>query len=174
MPVAKDPSTELVFNSPILGTSRKNTEPDVILSPEEKSRRIAAKKAQIEARRAQDLALLQRPIFTIPILRAKVKDDKRNDPSLKKFFATGEVDRLLQEGFMEMGRNYTDWSSIKEIHGLTDAELGLLRQAYNKYFGITTDDLILVATPMAAKKPNILLIIGVAVVGLLVVRKILN
>jgi hypothetical protein len=168
MPAAKDPSTDLIYMPiPILARPKGDGN-DVILSPEEKSRLIAAKKAQIEARRAFELSMLQRPIM--PMAISKKLADLASSDSLKKFFATGEVDLTLKDGFEEMGRNYNDWASVKNRFGLTDAQINLLRNAHNKYFGIQVDNVI--SSP--SKKPNVLLLVGVAVVGLLVIRKVLN
>jgi hypothetical protein len=108
MPAAKDPSTDLIYMPiPILARPKGDGN-DVILSPEEKSRRIAAKKAQIEARRAFDLAMLQRPIMPGDSIPA------------------------------------------------------------------STNPVVIPAAPPEKKKPNVLLLVGVAVVGLLVIRKVLN
>jgi hypothetical protein len=182
MPVSQDPlntSTDLARPNTTLASSRPDinqvitNQPDLnksVLSAQERARknseRIAAKKAEIEAQRAFNLSMLRRPIM--PGSRALANLEASD--SLKKFFATGEVDLTLKEGFEEMGRNYNDWTSVKNKFGLTDAQINLLRNAHHIYFGIPLDNVIL----SPSKKPNVLLLVGVAVVGLLVIRKVLN
>jgi hypothetical protein len=184
MPVSEDPiNTSAVLARPngSLASSRPDinqvitNQPDLnlsVLSAQERARknseRIAAKKAQIEARRAFELSMLRRPIM--PMAISKKLADLASSDSLKKFFATGEVDPTLKDGFEEMGRNYNDWASVKNRFGLTDAQINLLRNAHHIYFGIPVDNVI--SSP--SKKPNVLLLVGVAVVGLLVIRKVLN
>jgi hypothetical protein len=172
MPAAKDPSTDLIYMPiPILARPKGDGN-DVILSPEEKSRRIAAKKAQIEARRAFELSMLRRPI--LPVASSKELKNLEASDSLKKFFATGEVDLTLKEGFEEMGRNYNDWAGLKNKFKLTDAQTNLLLNAHHTYFGIIGGIPVDNVISSPSKKPNVLLLVGVAVVGLLVIRKVLN
>lgn len=182
MPVSQDPldtSTDLARPNTPLASSRPDinqvitNQPDLnksVLSAQERARknseRIAAKKAQIEARRAFELSMLRRPIMPGSKKLAMLEASD----SLTKFFATGEVDLTLKEGFEEMGRNYNDWASIKNKFGLTDSQINLLRNAHHIYFGIPTNNVTL----PQGKKPNVLLLVGVAVVGLLVIRKVLN
>jgi hypothetical protein len=184
MPVSQDPlntSTDLARPNGSLASSRPDinqvitNQPDLnksVLSAQERARknseRIAAKKAQIEARRAFELSMLRRPI--LPVASSKELKNLEASDSLKKFFATGEVDLTLKEGFEEMGRNYNDWAGLKNKFKLTDAQINLLRNAHHIYFGIPGDNVI--SSP--SKKSNVLLLVGVAVVGLLVIRKVLN
>ena len=124
MPVSEDPiNTSAVLARPngSLASSRPDinqvitNQPDLnksVLSAQERARknseRIAAKKAQIEARRAFELSMLRRPIMP--------------------------------------------GDSIRD----------------------STNDVVIPAAPLEKKKPNVLLLVGVAVIGLLVIRKVLN
>jgi len=166
------PNTPLASSRPDINQVITN-QPDLnksFLSAQERARknseRIAAKKAQIEAQRAFELSMLRRPIMPGSKKLAMLEASD----SLKKFFATGEVDLTLKEGFEEMGRNYNDWAGLKNKFGLADAQINLLRNAHHTYFGIPA---VNVTLPQG-KKPNALLLVGVAVVGLLVIRKVLN
>lgn len=94
--------------------------------------------------------------------------------SLDTFFATGEINTLLRDGLSEMGPNYSDWNSVQAKLNLTPQQLEMLKGAYNKFYGMTTDDLVPISDTTDAKKPNVLLLVGAAVVGLIVIRKILN
>lgn len=186
MPVSEDPiNTSAVLARP--NTNLASSRPDInqvitnqpdlnlsVLSAQERARknseRIAAKKAQIEARRAFELSMLRRPILP----GSKALANLEASDSLKKFFATGEVDITLKEGFEEMGRNYNDWAGLKNKFKLTDAQINLLRNAHHTYFGIVGGIPVDNVISSPSKKPNVLLLVGVAVIGLLVIRKVLN
>lgn len=90
--------------------------------------------------------------------------------SVQTFLSSGIVDKTMMEGFAEMGANFSDWSTIQASLGLSDSQLARLKSAHAKYFGSPE-------TPMATdsgKKPNYLLWGGLAVVAILVVRKLLK
>jgi hypothetical protein len=124
MPVSEDPiNTSAVLARP--NTNLASSRPDInqvitnqpdlnlsVLSAQERARknseRIAAKKAQIEARRAFELSMLRRPILP---------GERIDAPSVAVVIPVGPIEK---------------------------------------------------------KKPNVLLLVGVAVVGLLVIRKVLN
>ena len=151
----------------------------MILSPEEKARLIALKKADVISRRPLFSSTLP-PTSTI----SKIGADARVDRSMQTFLQTGVVDKVMMEGFSEMGRAValTEWASIQNRFGLTDAQLNSLKAAHANYFGLALEsparrfEIGRFALPPTEpeKKPNILLLVGVAVVGLLVIRKVLN
>jgi hypothetical protein len=160
---------------------------DVILSPQERARLIELKKADVANRR---------PLFSStpqPVSRAlsQIASDAKADRSIQTFLQTGVVDKVMIEGFAEMGSAValTQWASIQNRYGLTDAQLNSLKAAHANYFGLALTspapgglgagavDETLVITDMpttSASKPNVLLLVAAAVVGLLVIRKVLN
>jgi len=170
---------QVITNQPDLNLSVLNAQERA----RKKSELIAAKKTQIEPSRAFELSMLRRPIM--PGLALESPAPPRNrvpafgetleaSDSLKKFFATGEVDITLKEGFEEMGRNYNDWAGLKNKFKLTDAQTNLLLNAHHTYFGIVGGIPVDNVISSPSKKPNVLLLVGVAVIGLLVIRKVLN
>lgn len=189
MPVSKDPSSELVYNSGsrLFGGDKYGGTRDVILSPEEKARLIALKKADVISRR---------PLFSStppPVASgiSKISSDAKKDRSMQTFLQTGVVDNFMMEGFAEMGSAValTQWASIQNRYGLTDAQLNSLKAAHANYFGLALTspapgglgagavDETLVTTDMPTTpglKPNVVLLVVAAVVGLLVIRKVLN
>jgi len=181
MPAYRDPSSELVYNSgsQLFGSDKYGGTRDVILSPEEKARLIALKKADVISRR---------PLFSsnpqaISSQISKIGAAAQVDKSMQTFLQTGVVDKTMIEGFSEMGRAValTEWASIQNRFGLTDAQLNSLKAAHANYFGLALtspapprNDVTALPMTEPGKKPNILLLLGVAVVGLLVIRKVLN
>lgn len=170
--------TGIAYGSPLSGGDKYGGTRDVILSPEEKARIIALKRADVMSRRSI-FSSTPPPTSTI----SKIGADAGVDRSMQTFLKTGVVDKVMMEGFSEMGSAValTEWASIQNRFGLTDAQLNSLKAAHANYFGLALaspaprpNDVTALPMTESGKKPNILLLLGVAVVGLLVIRKVLN
>jgi len=117
------------------------------------------------------------PSSSKPVIKgglSKAAAQIKMNKSLATLFQTGFIDDVLKDGFSEMGKNYTDWASVQQKNNLSNEQLDLLKKAHAKYFALTTDELAPIALTPTTKKPNYLLLGALALVGLLVVRKILK
>lgn len=159
---------QLSYSDPLLQTasvpsSSKPTGPSIIYSPE-------YIKSKLTKRPSMPSSLTSVAKGGLSKAAAQIKMNK----SLATLFKTGFIDDVLKDGFSEMGKNYTDWASVQQKNNLSNEQLDLLKKAHAKYFALTTDELAPIALTPTTKKPNYLLLGALALVGLLVVRKILK
>jgi len=166
MAAARD--TDLSYDPIIMSasTSGKSTGPQIIYSPDY----VKQKAAQVMAKfpNSNPMAVNNGAIAVSKI--GKTAEVKR---SLQTLFETGIADKTMIEGFMEMGKDFNDWSLFKSGWGLTSAQLKMVVAAHAKYFGLSTDEIAPMPTT-PAKKPNYLLWGAIVVGALLVVRKLMK
>lgn len=173
----------VAYGDPVLSTatvgvtalpvSSKPSGPGIVYSPEYKAQKLANAKSIVGMSRAI----------------SKIASDAQSNKSLQTFLQTGVVDKLMMEGFAEMGPSVTlsDWALIQKRWGLTNAQLSSMKTAHANYFGLalaspapggrgSAPDAAPMPMPMTepAKKPNYLLWAAIAVGGFFIVRKFLK
>lgn len=165
MPEPRD--NQLSYSDPLLQSasvpsSSKPTGPSIIYSPEYIQSKLTNRPSMLSIK----------PVLSegVSMAAAQITMNK----SLATLFQTGFIDDVLKDGFSEMGKNFTDWASVQKRFNLSNEQLDLLKKAHAKYFGLSTDELVPLALTPTTKKPNYLLLGALALVGLLVVRKILK
>lgn len=160
--------TDLSYDPIIMSasTSGKSTGPQVIYSPDY----VKQKAAQVMAKFPNSNAMA---VNKSAIAVSKISKTAEVNRSLQTLFESGVADKTLMEGFMEMGKDFNDWSLLKSRWGLTSAQLEMVVAAHAKYFGLSSEEIQPITTT-PAKKPNYLLWGAIAVGALLVVRKLMK
>lgn len=163
MPEPRD--NQLSYSDPLLQSasvpsSSKPTGPSIIYSPEYIQSKLASTPSTPSLK----------PVISggVSMAAAQITMNK----SLATLFQTGFIDDVLKDGFSEMGKNFTDWASVQKRFNLSNEQLDLLKKAHAKYFGLTTDELVPLASTPTTKKPNYLLWGALAVGGFFLVRKL--
>ena len=174
----------VAYGDPVLSTatvgitsmpvSSKPSSPDVVYSPEYKAQKLA------NAKSIGSIVGMSSAI-------SKFASDAQSNKSLQRFLQTGEVDKLMMEGFAEMGPAVTlsQWAEIQKRWGLTNAQLNSLKTAHANYFGLalaspapggrgSAPDAAPMPMTEPAKKPNYLLWAAIAVGGFFLVRKLMK
>ena len=173
----------VAYGDPVLSTSKVGTTltmpisskpsgPGIVYSPEYKAQKLA---------NVNPITKLVKPSVSTekPLGINIALADTAKKAQMFKLLTSGVVTSEMADGFREMGANFNDWISIKKYYAMTDKQLDTLKAIHANFFRISTEP-VTPLTPAEAstsesrKMPKYLLLGGVALVGILVVRKLLK